>query len=241
MKSLTESQCIWMECGFIDYKLCDRNFDCEHCEFDKAIHAQKFNDAARQKLFCKEVRAAKEFNSKLTIDYFSKNHLWFSKVKDDEYLCGVDEAALGLLNKASMLMFPEKHISISIGSPLFWIVTESGVVSATSPADARIENSLRHDEKSIKREPVNWFAPLLSLTVSRFYSEVVYENGNPPYDEFLISEKMKMKELITQENSLSHIGRTFYDGGIISFNSLDKKQLRTALQKIFSFNIEERK
>lgn len=237
MKTLTESQCIWMECGYIDYKLCDRNFDCEHCAFDKAIHAQRFSDATRKNIFCEEVREEKEINSNLTIDYFSKNHLWFCKVRDDEYLCGVDESASGLLNTAATLMFPENNITIPIGSPLFWIVTGSGVAAVTSPVDTKIIKSLHQDEKAIKREAVNWFAPLLSLTVSRFYSDAVFENGNPPYDEFVNSEKIKMKELIARENSHMQIGRTFYDGGVVNFNLLDKKLLHTLLQKTFSFNI----
>src|SRR4030067_3521666 len=32
-----ESPCIWMEAGIIDYKLCDKNFDCENCPFDTII------------------------------------------------------------------------------------------------------------------------------------------------------------------------------------------------------------
>lgn len=241
MKTLTESQCIWMECGFIEYKLCDRNFDCEHCEFDKALHAQRFNETSDKNIFCKEVHARKKYNSKLTINYFSKNHLWFSKVKDDEFFCGVDESVSGLLNKAATLMFPENNITIPIGAPLFWIVAESGIAAVTSPVDTIINKSLLECEKAIKNEAVNWRAPLLSLTVSRFYSEAVFENGNPPYDEFIISQKMKMKELIAQENSHSQIGRTLFDGGVVSFDLFDKKQLLALLQTIFSFNIQERK
>lgn len=30
-------KCIWMTSGVIDYKLCDNNFDCENCPFDKVI------------------------------------------------------------------------------------------------------------------------------------------------------------------------------------------------------------
>ena len=30
-------KCIWMNSGVIDYKLCDHNFDCENCPFDKVI------------------------------------------------------------------------------------------------------------------------------------------------------------------------------------------------------------
>jgi hypothetical protein len=32
------SKCIWMLAGVIDYKLCDREYDCEHCLLDIALH-----------------------------------------------------------------------------------------------------------------------------------------------------------------------------------------------------------
>ncbi|AEB08857.1 glycine cleavage system protein H [Desulfobacca acetoxidans] len=38
-KKLAEGKkpCIWMEAGVIDYKICHNNFDCSHCEFDRAM------------------------------------------------------------------------------------------------------------------------------------------------------------------------------------------------------------
>ncbi len=37
--------CIWMEAGVIDYKICNRDFDCANCEFDRAM-----TEAARRNL-----------------------------------------------------------------------------------------------------------------------------------------------------------------------------------------------
>ena len=37
--------CIWMEAGVIDYKICNRNYDCANCEFDRAM-----TEAARRNL-----------------------------------------------------------------------------------------------------------------------------------------------------------------------------------------------
>lgn len=31
------STCVWMDAGLLTYKLCDRNFDCEHCPLDAAL------------------------------------------------------------------------------------------------------------------------------------------------------------------------------------------------------------
>jgi len=38
---MLSQKCIWMECGYVEYKLCDRDFDCENCPFDKAIKVER--------------------------------------------------------------------------------------------------------------------------------------------------------------------------------------------------------
>ncbi|MDY6954211.1 MAG: glycine cleavage system protein H [Thermodesulfobacteriota bacterium] len=34
---VTQDECIWMKAGVIDFKLCDRNYDCINCTFDKSM------------------------------------------------------------------------------------------------------------------------------------------------------------------------------------------------------------
>lgn len=237
MKTLTESQCIWMECGYIDYKLCDRNFDCEHCEFDKAIHAQRFGlYEKKEKLSLEDFSSAKKIDVH-GIDLFSANHFWFSKIKEDDYYCGVDETAFSLIVKAQTLMFPEENILIPIGAPLFWIVTDAGVVAVTSPANAKINFTFHKSRRKLTGEFANWTYPFFILTVSRFDANSIYENGNPPFDDFVKEEKRKIKELFTQQIYSSTIGATNYDGGNINFNSLSIKQFYNLLKNTFTLNL----
>jgi len=30
-------ECVWMWAGIVTYKLCDCNYECEHCSFDRAM------------------------------------------------------------------------------------------------------------------------------------------------------------------------------------------------------------
>lgn len=39
-----ERKCLWMTTGFISYKLCDRNYQCETCPFDQAIKNEELGD-----------------------------------------------------------------------------------------------------------------------------------------------------------------------------------------------------
>ncbi|MCK9376515.1 MAG: hypothetical protein M0P73_10230 [Syntrophobacterales bacterium] len=40
--------CIWMEAGVIDFKICNKNFDCENCELDRAMSEAAADSLARQ-------------------------------------------------------------------------------------------------------------------------------------------------------------------------------------------------
>jgi glycine cleavage system H lipoate-binding protein len=41
--------CIWMEAGVIDFKFCDQDFDCQNCEFDRAMTEAAAHRLARWK------------------------------------------------------------------------------------------------------------------------------------------------------------------------------------------------
>jgi glycine cleavage system H lipoate-binding protein len=45
-----EGQCIWMEAGVIDYKLCNHNFNCHTCAFDKAMNEVADRNAQERRL-----------------------------------------------------------------------------------------------------------------------------------------------------------------------------------------------
>jgi hypothetical protein len=41
--------CVWMDAGVVNYKLCDRGFDCERCPLDQALHRRPSARPAKAK------------------------------------------------------------------------------------------------------------------------------------------------------------------------------------------------
>jgi glycine cleavage system H lipoate-binding protein/uncharacterized CHY-type Zn-finger protein len=37
--NVIEKQCVWMKAGIINFRICENNYDCFHCSFDKAMRA----------------------------------------------------------------------------------------------------------------------------------------------------------------------------------------------------------
>jgi len=52
--------CIWMEAGVIDYKICDKDFECEHCELDRALTAAAAAQIAKRRGHPKPVASWEE-------------------------------------------------------------------------------------------------------------------------------------------------------------------------------------
>ncbi len=46
----SKKRCIWMDAGVIQFKLCDSDFDCLSCEFDRAMTESATKHQARREL-----------------------------------------------------------------------------------------------------------------------------------------------------------------------------------------------
>ena len=42
-------RCVWMDAGVVNYKLCDRGYDCERCPLDQALHRRPSERSALAK------------------------------------------------------------------------------------------------------------------------------------------------------------------------------------------------
>jgi len=46
----SKKSCIWMDAGVVQFKLCDSNFDCQSCGFDRAMTESATKHQARREL-----------------------------------------------------------------------------------------------------------------------------------------------------------------------------------------------
>lgn len=46
---LPSIRCVWMDAGVVNYKLCDRGYDCERCPLDLALHRRPSERSAPEK------------------------------------------------------------------------------------------------------------------------------------------------------------------------------------------------
>ena len=113
-----EMKCIWMTSQQVAYKLCDKEFDCENCEFDKVFrnHSVKMNEFENEKnivsadLLEKVIKRTEDesFDDKLI---YLKNQLVIKKLFGNAYYLGINPIILYLIEQVNLIQeFPKNDI-----------------------------------------------------------------------------------------------------------------------------------
>lgn len=227
-----------MESGFVDYKICDKDFDCDNCAFDLAIHGRGASNGLTKNGRANGTRKkALKFNVKQEIPtelIFSRNHVWLKNIENNYFFLGVDHFAQSIIKKISTFQFPFVGSRITKGEPLVSIFGEWGVVTIPSPINCVIQE--------INSE--------LLLNVGKFYSDEIYQiwfikvKASEVINESLFHKsenyKEQLSEVITNLKNIagnSNIGPTMYDGGEFISNLpdyLNKKEYAHLLNLIFN-------
>ncbi len=113
-----EMKCIWMTSQQVAYKLCDKEYDCENCEFDKIFknHSSKMNEqgaehnTANIDLLDSLIKRMEDecFDDKLI---YLKNQLVAKKLFGNAYYLGINPIILCLLEDVNSIQeFPKNDI-----------------------------------------------------------------------------------------------------------------------------------
>ncbi len=212
-----------MESGFVDYKICDRDFDCENCPFDKAIHAQcDTSNIVKHD----EIDEIKNLNPKfgknreIPADLFiSKNHVWIKKISRECFYLGVDHLLQSVIKRISNFQFPFIGSEVTKGKPIFWIIGKWGVVSIPSPINCVItevnsEVLLNLNKFFFEDIYKVW---LLKVKSSDLINSIKFTRGEKSKN--LLDKDLAVIKNFTEEMVESPmLGSTMYDGGELLTN-----------------------
>ena len=133
-----ENKCVWMTAGILSYQLCEREFECEGCPLEAAIHMHFSRPApgAGQP----ERQPAEEPAALPGDRSYSPNHCWVRTLGRTPERHRMARVGLepGLVEA---LMMPKAVVLPSTGERLkrrrahLWVVTEGGTFAVTAPTD----------------------------------------------------------------------------------------------------------
>lgn len=200
-------KCIWMTSGVIDYKLCDNNFDCENCPFDKVI--RNLSDEKDTKMDG-IVNAVNTILNKLhSIKYetniiYLKNNLIAKEICANTFYLGINPVWGSFLDNVNSVTIGECRKNISVGQQIIQINGDWGSVSITSPINFIIYNEVG----DLTDEPLKsqWFS-----IMGANHSEVLGAKLNQEQWNNMHSKAIRVMEDI--KTKVPVVGETMMDGG----------------------------
>jgi hypothetical protein len=191
----------------IEYKLCDNQFDCENCPFDKVMR-NLFDEKEEQNTDIANI-ANTIFNKLRSIKYdnkiiYLKNNLIAKEICNDTFYLGINPILISFLDSVSSLSVSECRKNILTNQQVIQILGEWGSVSLSAPMNFVIYDLLEFPIETLLE--FQWVAIIGAVN-----PEV--SKGRFFQDEW---QTMREKAISTIEEIKSHIpqvGTTMMDGG----------------------------
>ncbi len=233
-----QNRCIWMTAGVISFKLCPFNFDCEHCDFDKAMRSHVRSEKIRAKV--KRHRAKTQVKSKAvaraspdsekTVLFFTFSvgklekrvclhpaHLWALQIEAQKWKVGADKLLAYILPPPAKFEWYDLNKNVSQDQVFGRIVTQAGSVPLTIPLSGRLIQTnpkLTQHPELVQQDPYGegWLA---TIEWSQKHSELEKFYTGFAGRRFLEEEAQHLKFLLKHRGiEVDQIGDTLRDGGV---------------------------
>lgn len=234
-KSLQDLKCIWMSSNVVDYKLCDKDFDCENCQFDKVIRNLSVDSKQQSSTSENTVSILASLMKRVKNQVYEpqniylKNQLMVKHLFADTYYLGINPAILLFLDNINSVRDAGHQGFILKNQALFRVEGEWGYITFTSPINFTLLDKLNLTAEDILSN--KWFA-IISI-------------DQPEIDPARISKDQWYNNQVSSLNLLSEynintpkIGATLMDGGF-SVKNLNRLLGNTEYLKILSKLINE--
>jgi len=239
-----ESPCIWMEAGIIDYKLCDHNYDCDHCPFDKIMRAGNIgaNTTSVEKASSSSVvlietdlpdsvsdlpsadKIFSHFNSfHFNPECYYGYDFWFvNLLSPRRALIGLNELGLRLISSVREIILPQQNAKVQKGIGVCWLIFDDGTICLPSPITGTINRINANLLNMIKTSRSNrsqagwWFDVSLSRPIEAMIK-------GPAAKDFLEQQQLTIIKGIADllKKQSPAVGQTLQDGGALLSNPED--------------------
>ncbi len=205
-------KCIWMSSNTVEYKLCDKNFDCDNCVFDKIMRNINPGNSAsdssessnsqtniiRRKLdLLKAIRYSPGY-------HYMGHSIVLKKLFDKTYYLGLDKTAYLFLDNLKEYEFQTAGSGITRGKNLLKLRGEWGETDVVSPINFLIVDKLKHSIDDFK---VSSWLSLVDADPDEIRQAEITE------DEYTENLKRLGTRLLELENEFNFLGTRMNDGG----------------------------
>jgi glycine cleavage system H protein len=127
--------CIWMRAGVLSYRLCDREFDCEHCLLDKALHG---GDSESATAWTPGEWGPSGYRLFPQDRHFSPTHTWVLPMGSSSVRLGLDALVAWLLSEATGIELPAVGTRLERGKVAATVFTKGGKLTIPAPISGEV-------------------------------------------------------------------------------------------------------
>ena len=231
--------CLWMDAGVVDYKLCDRAYDCEQCLFDEVLHGNptKGSRVALQEQI--PLSSACVLGCEIASGlFYDHGHTW-SRVEEGGIIrLGVDDFGQRLLGVAYSLSLPQPGTDIRRGDTCCRFTHQAGVAALCSPISGKVKATnpdLASRPTLVNQDPYGkgWLMLIEPTDLQSCLQRSLYGERVAPW---LLREIEALRTMVSAPSSNNQNTPTLTDGGVISkqfLHGLDVEQTRRVISSFF--------
>jgi glycine cleavage system H protein len=150
-----EEPCVWMVGGLLTFKLCDRDFDCEHCPLDAALRGTQL--APRSGAIETPVAPDAPPTSEIRDDRrYHPIYGWVSAEAEGRLRWGIDAVTARILDRITSFVLPTVGADLVQGQTACWAMDDGELVPLRAPVSgtvARINPAVQRDPALATRSP----------------------------------------------------------------------------------------
>lgn len=239
-KNRGDIKCVWMHAGVVSYKLCNLNFQCESCEFDRVMRgwvAEQHQGPAISQTSPQPAPVPpapiSEPGQQMAQDYlfyvlsgcqihldrcYHPSNLWLLPEDENTLIVGIDKLVMKILNPVQGIILPEPGQYYSEGQLIAWIIRNGQTIPLHAPVSGTVidvnTNLARQQDQPL---PANdfWLFKLNGKNIVRQIKQSC--DTVPGLQEYHRKVEILKSHLLAafehQSNELS--GTTLADGGKI--------------------------
>jgi glycine cleavage system H protein len=129
--------CLWMTAGVLNYRLCDRDFDCDHCSLDAALRTRR-PAGPRHEALLAPTRETWGFPDDRR---YTRGHCWLQACgcpNDGSVRLGVDAFAATLIGRCQSATWHASPSALACGDPLCHVDLGIGILPISMPIRGQV-------------------------------------------------------------------------------------------------------
>lgn len=226
--------CVWMQAGVVDYKLCDRDYDCEHCPFDEALHTRPGQQT---------LSGDREYSETISVQgcrvepdlFYHPAHTWARIEEGGMVRAGLDDFGQRMLGRAYSVSLPAEGVTVQPGAQCLRVTHQSGVSTLAAPVAGNVKeinSKLLQQPALMNRDPYGegWLLLIEPGELKDCLKRLMYGER---VREWLQREIEKLRSLINRLVNGEHA--TMTDGGLLRQEFMSELTITQRIKVIDSF------